>query len=338
MAELIFTHESWALRETFTISRGSKTHAEVIKVTLSDGNHVGHGESVPYARYGENISNVEAQLHSVADAIRQGMTRETLQDALPPGAARNALDCAYWDLASRQQGKPVWQLAGLPRPTPLVSAYTLSLDTPERMAQSAQRNAYRPLLKLKLADEQDIDRVAAVRRWAPESRLIVDANEGWDAALYQRLVPELLRLGVAMIEQPLPAREDAALASLPRPIPICADESCHDRRSLAGLAARYDMINIKLDKSGGLTEALHLRHAAHAQGLKIMVGCMVSTSLSMAPATLVAQGADVVDLDGPLLLQDDRVGGLEWRDSQLYLPENGLWGQGQSRTCLTGVA
>ncbi|WP_284602122.1 N-acetyl-D-Glu racemase DgcA [Dickeya dadantii] len=336
MAELIVTHERWALKETFTVSRGSKTHADVIKVTVRDGRYEGHGESVPYARYDESISGVEAQLLTLRDAVRRGLDRSTLQTLLPPGAVRNALDCALWDLDSQRQAKPVWQLAGLPRPEPVVSAFTLSLDTPERMAQAAQRNAHRPLLKLKLADEHDIERVAAVRQWAPQARLIVDANEGWNVDLYLKLVPALQRLGVSLIEQPLPAHDDEALAALPRPIPLCADESCHDRRSLPGLATRYDMVNIKLDKTGGLTEALLLRQAAQEQGLKIMVGCMVSTSLSMAPATLIAQGAEIVDLDGPLLLADDRVGGLEWRGSQLYLSEEGLWGH--PRPCLTGVA
>lgn len=335
MAELIVAHERWALKETFTVSRGSKTHADVIKVTVRDGHVEGHGESVPYARYGENVSGVAAQLTALQDKVRQGLDRQTLQTLLPPGAARNALDCALWDLDSQRQAIPVWQLAGLPRPEPVVSAFTLSLDTPERMAQAAKRHAHRPLLKLKLADEHDIERVAAVRQWAPQAQIIVDANEGWTADLYLKLVPELQRLGVSLIEQPLPAHDDEVLATLPRPIALCADESCHDRRTLPGLATRYDMVNIKLDKTGGLTEALLLRQAAQAQGLKIMVGCMVSTSLSMAPASLVAQGAHIVDLDGPLLLAEDRVGGLEWRGSQLYLSEEGLWGH--PRPCLTGA-
>ncbi|ACT07611.1 Mandelate racemase/muconate lactonizing protein [Dickeya chrysanthemi Ech1591] len=335
MAELIVTHERWALRETFTIARGSKTHADVIKVTVRDGRYEGHGESVPYARYGESIAEAQAQLLSLQSAVRRGLDRLTLQTLLPPGAARNALDCALWDLDGQRHATPVWRLAGLPRPEPVVSAFTLSLDTPERMGQAAQRHAHRPLLKLKLVDEHDIERVAAVRRSAPQAQLIVDANEGWNVALYLKLIPELQRLGVSLIEQPLPAQDDDALAALPRPIPLCADESCHDRRSLPGLATRYDMVNIKLDKTGGLTEALLLRQAARAQGLKIMVGCMVSTSLSMAPATLVAQGAEIVDLDGPLLLAEDRIGGLEWRGSQLYLSETGLWGH--PRPCLTGA-
>ncbi|SLM62685.1 MULTISPECIES: N-acetyl-D-Glu racemase DgcA [Dickeya] len=336
MAELFVTHERWALKETFTVSRGSKTHADVIKVTVRDGRYEGHGECVPYARYGESLEGVEAQLLALQPAVREGLDRQALQHSLPAGAARNALDCALWDLACQQCGKPVWQLAGLPRPTPLVSAFTLSLDTPEKMAQAAQRHAHRPLLKLKLADANDIERVAAVRECAPNAGLIVDANEGWTPDLYLKLVPELLRLGVSMIEQPLPASDDAALAELPHPIALCADESCHDCQSLPGLSQRYERVNIKLDKTGGLTEALRLRQAARAQGLGIMVGCMVSTSLSMAPATLVAQGAQIVDLDGPLLLTDDRIGGLVWRDSQLYLPEEGVWGQ--PRPCLTGVA
>ncbi|MGM3176093.1 N-acetyl-D-Glu racemase DgcA [Dickeya lacustris] len=336
MAELFVTHERWALKETFRVSRGSKTHADVIKVTIRDGHYEGHGESVPYARYGESIDGVAAQLWAQHAAVREGLDCQALQHCLPAGAARNALDCALWDLACQQRSTPVWQLAGLPRPRPLMSAFTLSLDSPEKMAEAARRHAHRPLLKLKLADASDIERVAAVRERAPTAKLIVDANEGWTPDLYLKLVPELLRLGVSLIEQPLPASDDAALAELPHPIALCADESCHDRQSLPGLSSRYEHINIKLDKTGGLTEALLLRQAAQAQGFGIMVGCMVSTSLSMAPATLVAQGVQTVDLDGPLLLADDRVGGLVWRDSQLYLPEEGLWGQ--PRPCLTGVA
>ncbi|ATA23123.1 dipeptide epimerase [Brenneria goodwinii] len=326
MTEIELFHESWPLQGTFTISRGSKSQADVVVVALRCGDATGYGECTPYARYGESIESVMTQIAALSDDIRHGLDRERLQTRLPAGAARNALDCAFWDLECKQHNQRIWQRLNLPTPQVLETAYTLSLDTPARMQQAAQQNANRPLLKLKLADKDDLARVAAVRKGAPSARLIVDANEGWDAELYLKLVPELAALGVAMIEQPLPAGKDAVLAELPHPIPICADESCHDSHSLAAIAGRYDMINIKLDKSGGLTEALRLRASALAQGMQIMVGCMVSTSLSMAPAFIVAQGAQVVDLDGPLLLQRDRPNGLRYDGSQIHASESALWG------------
>lgn len=326
MTQLTLTHESWPLREVFTISRGSKRQADVVVVALRAGDITGYGECLPYARYGESIDSVSEQIASLDNDLRNGLDRQTLQSRLPAGAARNALDCALWDLECKLYRQRIWQRLALPEPQPLESAYTLSLDTPERMHQAAEKQAHRPLLKLKLADKDDLARVAAVREGAPHARLIVDANEGWDEALYRQLVPALVELGVTMIEQPMPAGKDEALATLPRPIPICADESCHDSHSLAALVGRYDMINIKLDKTGGLTEALRLRDEALQHGLKIMVGCMVSTSLAMAPAFIVAQGADVIDLDGPLLLQRDRDAGLEYRGSTIYPPLAALWG------------
>ncbi|MCG8158827.1 L-Ala-D/L-Glu epimerase [Brenneria goodwinii] len=326
MTEIELFHESWPLQGTFTISRGSKSQADVVVVALRCGDATGYGECTPYARYGESIESVMTQIAALSDDIRHGLDRERLQTRLPAGAARNALDCAFWDLECKQHNQRIWQRLNLPTPQVLETAYTLSLDTPARMQQAAQQNANRPLLKLKLADKDDLARVAAVRKGAPSARLIVDANEGWDAELYLKLVPELAALGVAMIEQPLPAGKDAVLAELPHPIPICADESCHDSHSLAAIAGRYDMINIKLDKTGGLTEALRLRASALAQGMQIMVGCMVSTSLSMAPAFIVAQGAQVVDLDGPLLLQRDRTNGLRYDGSQIHASESALWG------------
>lgn len=326
MTEIELFHESWPLQGTFTISRGSKSQANVVVVALRCGDATGYGECTPYARYGESIESVMTQIAALSDDIRHGLDRERLQTRLPAGAARNALDCAFWDLECKQHNQRIWQRLNLPTPQVLETAYTLSLDTPARMQQAAQQNANRPLLKLKLADKDDLARVAAVRKGAPSARLIVDANEGWDAELYLKLVPELAALGVAMIEQPLPAGKDAVLAELPHPIPICADESCHDSHSLAAIAGRYDMINIKLDKTGGLTEALRLRASALAQGMQIMVGCMVSTSLSMAPAFIVAQGAQVVDLDGPLLLQRDRTNGLRYDGSQIHASESALWG------------
>lgn len=326
MTELTLSRESWPLREVFTISRGSKRQADVVVAALRAGEITGYGECLPYARYGESVESVAEQMASLESDLRNGLDRLTLQSRLPAGAARNALDCALWDLECKLYRQRIWQRLSLPTPHTLETAYTLSLDTPEHMRLAAEKQAHRPLLKLKLADRHDLDRVAAVRTGAPSARLIVDANEGWDEALYTHLVPELVKLGVTMIEQPMPAGKDEALASLPRPIPICADESCHDSHSLAELVGRYDMINIKLDKTGGLTEALRLRDEAVKHGLKIMVGCMVSTSLAMAPAFIVAQGADVVDLDGPLLLQRDRDNGLEYQGSIINPPSTALWG------------
>ncbi|OSN05912.1 N-acetyl-D-Glu racemase DgcA [Lonsdalea iberica] len=326
MTELHVSHESWPLQGTFTISRGSKTQADVVVVALSAGGATGYGECVPYARYGESIDSVMAQIRSLEDDLRNGLDRIALQRRLPSGAARNAVDCAFWDLECKQSRQRVWQRLPLSAPNALETAYTLSLDTPDNMRIAAQKQSARPLLKLKLADKDDLERVAAVREGAPAVRLIVDANEGWNAALYLKLVPELAALGVTMIEQPLPAGQDSELEVLPHPIPICADESCHDCDSLSGIAGYYEMINIKLDKTGGLTEAMRLRAEAQKAGLQIMVGCMVGTSLSMAPATFVAQGAEVVDLDGPLLLQRDRENGLHYDGSIIAPHTAALWG------------
>jgi L-alanine-DL-glutamate epimerase-like enolase superfamily enzyme len=326
MTELVVRAESWPIRGRFAISRGAKTTADVVLVELKSGAFRGRGECVPYARYGESCGSVIEQIESLRPAIQRGMDRAQLQQALLPGAARNALDCAFWDLQAKTSGQRVWQLLGLPAPGPMTTVYTLSLDSPANMHRAAREQAHRPLLKLKLAGEGDIDRVCSVREGAPEARLVVDANEGWDVDTYRTMVPELLQLGVEMIEQPLPAAEDGALQSLPRPIPICADESCHDSGSLRALVDRYDMINIKLDKAGGLTEALQLRDSAQAQGMQVMVGCMLATSLAMAPATLPAQGAAIVDLDGPLLLERDRQPGLRFDDSRVHPPRPELWG------------
>jgi L-alanine-DL-glutamate epimerase-like enolase superfamily enzyme len=326
MTELQVHRETWPIRGSFTISRGSKTAAEVVVVELeADGAH-GRGECVPYARYGETVEGVVAAVESLRPALAQGLDRLGLQQVLPAGAARNALDCAFWDLEAKQAGHRVWQLLGLAAPEPVTSAYTLSLDTAENMARNAADNAWRPLLKLKLAGPEDLNRVEAVREAAPQARLVVDANEGWTAGLYAELAPHLAVLGVEMIEQPLPAGKDAALASMRHPVKVCADESCHDTASLAGLAGRYDMVNIKLDKTGGLTEALRLKQTAEAEGYGVMAGCMLATSLAMAPALLVAQGAQVVDLDGPLLLERDRPEGLAFEGSLVHPPESALWG------------
>jgi L-alanine-DL-glutamate epimerase-like enolase superfamily enzyme len=319
---LTVTPESFPLARAFTISRGSRTEARVLTVTVEAGGVAGRGECVPYARYGETPESVTAQIESLPAAF----DRAALQSLLPPGAARNAVDCALWDLEAKRSGHRVWQLAGLPAPGPVVTAYTLSLDTPEAMRAQAADNAARPLLKVKLGQAGDLARLEAVRAGAPQARIVVDANEGWTAETYIELAPRLAALGVALVEQPLPAGDDAALAEMPRPLPVCADESCHDRAGLPALAGRYDMINIKLDKTGGLTEALALREAAHAAGIGVMVGCMVGSSLAMAPAVLVAQGAAVVDLDGPLLLARDRPHALAYDDGGVHPPSPALWG------------
>ena len=314
--------ESFALAEVFTISRGAKTEARVLTVRISDGNATGRGECVPYGRYGETLASVAAEIAGLPDDF----SRTDLQGLLPAGAARNAVDCALWDLAAKQAGKRVWDMAGLARPRPVITAFTLSLDTPERMRDAAARHAHRPLLKIKLGTSDDMARLAAVRAGAPRTRIIIDANEGWSAEIYAELVPHLLRMGVALVEQPLPAGADEMLAEMARPVPVCADESCHDRASLAGLAGKYDMVNVKLDKAGGLTEALALRDLAMAQGYGVMVGCMVGSSLAMAPAVLLAQGAGIVDLDGPLLLAEDRDHPLAYDAAGVHPPEAALWG------------
>lgn len=321
--------ESFPIRGTFRIARGAKTQAQVVVASLRAANGiVGHGECVPYARYGETVDGVMAAISGLGDRFTQGLDRAALQTVLPPGAARNALDCALWDLEAKQSGSRVWQLAGLPMPTPVTTTFTLSIDEPDAMAKAAAAvAATRPMLKLKLAgDGADLERVAAVRAAAPACRLIVDANEGWQPSDLAALPMALAGLGVEMIEQPLPAGADEALVDFQSPIPIGADESAHGLHGLDRLAARYDVINIKLDKTGGLTEALALRDAAKAHGLRIMVGCMVATSLSMAPALLLAQGADYVDLDGPLLLDRDREPGLTYDGARLMPGGPNIWG------------
>lgn len=319
---LSVTPDTFRLAQVFTIARGSRTEAKVLTVRAFADGVVGLGECVPYARYDETLDSVTAQI----DSLPEGIMRQDLQDALPPGAARNAVDCALWDLAAKQSGTPVWQLAGLPAPRPQITAFTLSLDSPENMRAAAAEHAQRPLLKIKLGTPDDMPRLEAVREGAPKSRIIVDANEGWTAEVYADLAPHLLRLGVQMVEQPLPAGDDDMLAEIARPLPVCADESCHDRASLPGLKGKYDMVNIKLDKTGGLTEALALRDAARAEGYQVMVGCMVGSSLAMAPAVLVAQGAEIVDLDGPLLLAEDRDAPLVYDAAGVHPASAELWG------------
>ena len=324
--KLIVTNDSFQLAQVFTISRGSRTEANVITVQLQSDGYSGYGECVPYARYGESAESVNKQIESVRAAVNDGMTREELQLALPAGTARNALDCAMWDLQAKMAHTTVWKLAGLSEPAPVTSCYTLSLAAPEDMRTAAARYSSMPVLKIKLGGEGDLERLHAVRDGAPMSRLVVDANEGWSVADYLRLAPVMAQMGVALVEQPLPAADDDALNGIVRTLPICADESCHDVGSLERLHGKYDFINIKLDKTGGLTEALLLKAAAEEAGFKIMVGCMVSTSLAMAPAVLVAQGADVVDLDGPLLLAEDREPPIEFNGAVMSPAPPLLWG------------
>ncbi|MEL7345040.1 MAG: N-acetyl-D-Glu racemase DgcA [Pseudomonadota bacterium] len=314
--------DTFGFAEVFTIARGSRTQAHVVTVTVTRDGITGRGECVPYPRYGENPQSVTEQI----TALPHGITRPDLQDALAPGAARNAVDCALWDLAAKTTGQRVWDILGLGLPGPEITAFTLSLADPDVMEAKARENAHRPLLKIKLGTPDDMPRLEAVRRGAPDARIIVDANEGWSAAVYSDLAPHLLRLGVALVEQPLPAGEDDALLGLDRPVPVCADESAHDRATLDRLKGKYDMINIKLDKTGGLTEALALKEAALAQGYGIMTGCMMGSSLAMAPATLVAQGAAITDLDAPLLLAEDRACPLFYDEAGVHPPEAALWG------------
>jgi L-alanine-DL-glutamate epimerase-like enolase superfamily enzyme len=319
--------EAWPLKGVFRISRGARTESEVVVVELADDGLLGRGECSPYGRYSETLESVAAQIESVADALAVGADQTALLDLLPAGAARNAVDCALWDLQAKRSGTRAWQCAGLAEPKPITTAYTLGVDTPEAMGAAAHENKDRALLKLKMTgDGLDLQRVAAIHAQAPGARLIVDANEAWDVAAYQDHAPKLAALGVEMIEQPLPAAKDAALLGLERPVTLCADESCHDTSTLGGLVGKYDMINIKLDKTGGLTEALRLRDAGRAAGFQVMIGCMVGTSLAMAPGVLVAQGAEIVDLDGPLLMAKDREPALNYEASLVHPPTADLWG------------
>jgi L-alanine-DL-glutamate epimerase-like enolase superfamily enzyme len=323
--------ERWPIRGGFAISRGVKREAETVsaalRAILPDGRIIGgRGEGVPYARYGETPAAAMAALVSMAEPIAAGLDRAGLQAALPPGAARNALDCAFWDLEAKLAGMPAWRLAGLPAPGPVTTAFTISLAAPEAMAAAAAAAATMPVLKLKLGGPDDIACVAAVRQAAPAATLIVDANEAWSIARLTAIAPYLAAAGVVLIEQPLPAGHDDALADYACPVALAADESCHGIDSLPRLADRYQVVNVKLDKTGGLTGALALKEAALAAGFGIMVGCMVSTSLAMAPAFLLAQGAAFVDLDGPLLLERDREPAIVYDGALMQPPSPALWG------------
>ncbi|MEO1537840.1 MAG: N-acetyl-D-Glu racemase DgcA [Pseudomonadota bacterium] len=323
--------QSFRLAETFTIARGSRDAAAVLTVTVDGQRTRGRGECVPYARYGETMESVTAQVLSLAPLLERLSGAEVnafeLRDHLPAGAARNALDCALHDWRAKAAGQRIWEMTPrLSAPGPVQTAFTLSLDTPENMRAAAARHAHRPLLKIKLGGADDMARLEAVRAGAPETPIIVDANEGWTADIYADLAPHLVQMGVQLVEQPLPAGDDDILAEIARPLPVCADESCHDRASLPALKGKYDMVNIKLDKTGGLSEALDLRDAARARDYTVMVGCMVGTSLAMAPALIVAQGVEVVDLDGPLLLAEDRPHALAYDAAGLHPPKAALWG------------
>lgn len=323
---LLIAEERWPIAGSFTISRGSKTEAHVVTVTLEDEGVTGRGECVPYPRYAETVPQVMAALEAARGRIEAGIGRHDVASLLAPHAARNALDCALWDLAAKKAGKPAWQLAGLPEPRPAVTAYTLSLDTPEAMGEAAAKAADRPLLKLKLGREGDAARLTHIRRNAPASRLIVDANEGWTPDNLGQMLAACADAGVELVEQPLPAENDEALRNMPRAVTVCADESAHGLGTLDQLIGKYDAINIKLDKTGGLTPAIALARAARERDLGIMVGCMLATSLAMAPAFLLSPFAEVIDLDGPLLLKEDRSPAIRFDGSLMHPPPPDLWG------------
>jgi len=318
--------ERWPIAGSFTISRGGKTEAVTVMAEVSLASHTGRGECAPYPRYGETAEATQNALLAMQEAVARGLDRRALQAAMPPGAARNALDCALIDLTAKSCGKRIWDLLGRAAPQPCVTAYTISLASPEAMAAAAAKAAHRPLLKIKLGGDGNDERIAAVRRAAPNSELIVDANEAWTAANLEQNLQTCTAAGVTLVEQPLPAGQDEMLARIKRPLAVCANESVHDRKSLDGLRERYDAVNIKLDKTGGLTEAMAMADAAKALGFDIMVGCMVATSLSMAPAMLLTSQARFIDLDGPLLLARDREHGLRYDGSLVYPPDAALWG------------
>jgi len=322
-------HESWPIAGKFTISRGSRTSAEVVVVTLTDARHGirGHGECVPYARYEETVDGVIADILALKDDLSHGqIDRLSLQHKMKPGAARNALDAAFWDLEAKTLRKPVWRLADLPQPLPTVTAETISLDTPEEMARAARLKADRPLLKVKLGHEGALERVAAIRSAAPDSALIVDANEAMPVADLEETLQSLADLGVSMVEQPLPAGEDDILSEIRSPLPLCADESSHTVADIPRLAKLYSMVNVKLDKTGGLTGGIAMARAAKEAGLDVMVGCMVGTSLAMAPAYMLAPFATYVDIDGPVILAKDRNYGLSFTKGRVTPPLPDLWG------------
>ena len=318
--------QHWPIRGNFTIARGSKTEAVVVLAEISDGKSTGRGECVPYARYGESVDGVVAAIERLRSELGRGLDRASLEKLLPPGAARNAADCALWDLQAKRSGQPASKRAGLAPLKPVTTAFTISLGPPDTMAAQAREASAHPLLKLKLGGDGDADRMRAVRDALPDARLIVDANEAWDPDQVQPLLAIAAETDIELVEQPLPVDGDAILAEIAHDVPICADESAHDSATLEQIIDRYDAVNIKLDKTGGLTEALRMSDRARTEGLKIMVGCMVATSLAMAPAMLLAQTADWVDLDGPLLLARDREPALAYANGDVYPPSPALWG------------
>jgi len=327
MRLLTVSIDRFPIAGTFTIARGSRTEAVVVTATIIENGVVGRGECVPYPRYGETVEGVAAAIEALRPRIEAGLSREALQTLMPAGAARNAVDCALWDLDAKRSGIPAHVTAGVTRWPPVTTAYTISLDTPERMGEAAANAADRPILKVKFgAPEGDIERIRAVRRAVPSATLIADANEGWTEANLEAHLAACAEEGYALVEQPLPAKADGFLARTAHPVPIMADESVHDRQSLQRLVGLYEVVNIKLDKTGGLTEALALADAAEALGFPLMIGCMVGTSLAMAPAMVLAPRCRFVDLDGPLLLAKDRKPGLRYEGSLVYPPEPALWG------------
>lgn len=324
-ARLAVADERWPLAQPFRISRGTKSEAHVVVANIERGNHRGRGECVPYARYGETVAGVIATIMSARSDIEAGATRQDLLRLMKPGAARNALDCALWDLEAKEAGRRVWDLAGLPEPQPATTAFTITLDEPAAMAAAA-RAANAPLLKVKLGSDEDLTRLAAVRAASPNATLIVDPNEAWSFDQLESYGAELNRLGVTLIEQPLPADADANLAGCTSPVPVCADEALHTAAELPRTDGKYAAVNIKLDKTGGLTAALDLARQAQNAGLSIMIGCMVSTSLSMAPAFVLSSMAHFIDLDGPLLLAKDRQPGIRYDGTRMFAPARELWG------------
>jgi L-alanine-DL-glutamate epimerase-like enolase superfamily enzyme len=323
---LTVTHRAWPLAQPLMTAHGVETTVDLVVAEISDVESRGRGEGLPLRRYGESIDRVVATLDAMKAAVFSGLSRDTLQHALPPGAARNALDCAFWDIDAKRAYRTVAELAGLGAVPPLMTAFTLDFDTPDKMAEQAAANRTRPLLRLELGGDGDIERVRAVRQAAPAARLIVDANESWKEVQLREYMPMLVDLRVALIEQPLPADADDALARLEHPISLCADESCRTRADLDRLDGKYAAINTKLDKAGGLTEALALAAEAKRRGLRIMVGGAISTSLGIAPALLVAQQAEIIDLDGPLRLASDRGAGLRYDGGTILPADPKLWG------------
>jgi L-Ala-D/L-Glu epimerase len=324
--EMKIAPETWALRSVFRIARGARTHAQVVTLTLKADGAIGRGECVPYARYNETSDSVIAQLEAIRPEIEAGIDIATAQTLLPAGAARNALDCALWDLEAKKTGKRVWQLAGMAAPKPVLTAYTISLDEPDIMAKAALAAIGRPLLKVKIGGAGDIDRVRAIVKVRPDARLIVDANEGLSEDSLPQLLAQARDLNIDVIEQPFASKQDYRLGQVAAPIAICADESFHTSADIEHLLQNYDAVNVKLDKAGGFTEGLKAVREARAAGLRVMVGCMVGTSLVTAPAVLLAQLADWTDLDGPLLLDKDRDPGLYYDGSILHPSTPEVWG------------